>query len=63
MLCKQILIKLWNVAKISQILIFFLQKYSDAIELNAYDAEFYLKRAAAFMKLTNYQGNQWTQFF
>jgi len=40
-----------------------LQKYSDAIELNAYDAEFYLKRAAAFMKITNYQGNQWTQFF
>lgn len=34
-----------------------LQKYSDAIELNAYDAEFYLKRAAAFMKLKNYQGN------
>ncbi|KAL9973430.1 hypothetical protein ACROYT_G019890 [Oculina patagonica] len=31
------------------------KKYSDAIELNAYDAEIYLKRAAAFMKLTNYQ--------
>ena len=34
-----------------------LQKYSEAIELNAYDADCYLKRAAAFMKLENYQGN------
>ena len=33
------------------------QKYSNAIELNAYDADCYLKRAAAFMKLANYQGN------
>ncbi|KAJ7356194.1 Suppressor of G2 allele of SKP1 [Desmophyllum pertusum] len=32
-----------------------IKKYSEAIELNAYDAEFYLKRAAAFMKLANYQ--------
>jgi len=31
------------------------KKYSEAIELNAYDAEFYLKRAAAYMKLENYQ--------
>ena len=34
-----------------------LQKYSEAIELNAYDADCYLKRAAAFMKLEKYQGN------
>ena len=61
MLCKHIhvLIKLWYIAKSCTLdLDLILQKYSDAIELNAYDAEFYLKRAAAFMKLTNYQGNQ-----
>lgn len=31
------------------------KKYSGAIDLNAYDADCYLKRAAAFMKLENYQ--------
>ena len=33
-----------------------LQKYTEALELNAYDAETYLKRAAAYMKLSNNQG-------
>ncbi|KAM7436220.1 Suppressor of G2 allele of SKP1 [Porites harrisoni] len=32
-----------------------IKKYTEALELNAYDAETYLKRAAAYMKLSNNQ--------